>query len=140
MNYASVIAATLVGLRLALALVFIVAGGAKWIGRTSFREALSGYSWIPSFAKGLLSIIIPLFELLLGVLLLSGFAQQVVLAASSIALGFFVVISAIDLLSGNRHDCGCFGKHQLLTSHGAGLVIRNVCLFAAATVSLAAIA
>jgi methylamine dehydrogenase accessory protein MauD len=116
--------------RLALAVVFLVAGGAKLADLPGSRQALTEFGVPKPLAHGL-GMGLPIAELAVGLsLLLVGSMWWGALAALLLLLLFIAGIS-INLSFGRRPPCHCFGQ---LHSEPAGpfTLARNIVLAAAA--------
>jgi methylamine dehydrogenase accessory protein MauD len=116
--------------RLALAAVFLVAGGAKLADLAGSRQALAEFGVPKSLARPL-GAGLPVVELAIGLsLLFVGSMWWGALAALLLLLLFIAGIS-INLSFGRRPPCHCFGQ---LHSEPAGpwTLMRNVALAAAA--------
>jgi peroxiredoxin/uncharacterized membrane protein YphA (DoxX/SURF4 family) len=109
--------------RLVLAAVFAVAGLAKLVDREGSREGLEGFG-VPKAAAQPVSVLLPLAEIAVAVLLLPrGTAWWGGLGAA-VLLGLFIAGIGYNLAKGNHPDCHCFGQ---LHSEPAGwpTLIRN---------------
>ena len=116
---------------LLVAVLFGWASLSKVVRRGRWIEALSGYA-LP--ASRVLSVVVPLAELSIVVLMLSG-ATRVGGAAAIVLLGAFS--GAIVRARASRGDllpCGCFGGDRTLDFRL--MLLRNALLGALATVAL----
>jgi len=119
--------------RLVLGAVFVYAAytklGHPWM---LFAMSINSYQMLPEWAVTLLARTLPWFELLLGLLLLSGYGLRWVAAASSaLLLGFFAVM-LVSHFRGLGIDCGCFGFGEAL---GVRTLVRDG-LFVAVSLAL----
>ena len=125
--------------RIALGGVFVYAAYTKlrhpWM---LFAFSINSYQILPEWAVTLLARILPWLELLLGLLLVSGYQLRYVAAASSaLLLGFFAVMLRSHF-KGLGIDCGCFGFGEKL---GVRTLVRDGALVAVSlAVSVAAFA
>lgn len=110
--------------RIALSVVFSLAGITKLMDQTGTREAVKNFG-APKAAAPAVALVLPFVELAIAIgLLFSGAA-----AASSISglllLGVFIVAISVNLARGQTHDCHCFGQ---LYSRPLGwpTLLRNV--------------
>jgi uncharacterized membrane protein YphA (DoxX/SURF4 family) len=97
-------------LRIALAAVFFIAAYTKlthpW---AMFAIAIDAYGILPEWAVIWTARLLPWGELLLGLMLLSGFLPRISASlATAILLVFFVVLVR-SYVKGLDIDCGCFG-------------------------------
>jgi uncharacterized membrane protein YphA (DoxX/SURF4 family) len=113
---------------LALGIVFLAAGTGKALGRERFRETL--------FLSGLVTprhvpaarVLLPILELLAGLLLLSGALHPVGLGLALALLAAFTVRAWPSARAGTAVPCSCFGTAG--ESIDAGLLARNLALVA----------
>ncbi|MEM1159269.1 MAG: MauE/DoxX family redox-associated membrane protein [Verrucomicrobiota bacterium] len=100
------------GLRLVLAGVFIYAGILKIGDPLAFADNIDQYQLLPDACINVIALSLPVFEVLSGVMLLTGRFDR--LASGSIVV--MAVIFAIALTSaivrGLVIDCGCFGSSE----------------------------
>jgi hypothetical protein len=93
--------------------------------------AIDGYQILPPWAVMAVARFLPWFELLLGVLLMTGLWQRISTAsASAILLGFFVLLVR-SYLQGLQIDCGCFGFGEAISSR---TLVRDGSLLACSVV------
>jgi thiol-disulfide isomerase/thioredoxin/uncharacterized membrane protein YphA (DoxX/SURF4 family) len=98
----------LLGVRVALAAVFVIAGLAKLADRPGSRTALSEFG-VPGGLNGILAIGLPLAELAVAASLLAGSTARFGAgAAVGLLLAFSAAITAT-LLRGGEVECHCFG-------------------------------
>jgi len=93
-----------------MAAVFLFAAYTKlrepWL---VFAMSIDAYQLLPQWAVLTLGRTIPWLELLLGVMLTTGFGLRYTAAAAAILLGLFFGIMAHAYAQGQKIDCGCFG-------------------------------
>ena len=93
-----------------MAAVFLYAAYTKlrepWL---VFALAIDAYQILPQWAVLTLGRTIPWLELLLGVLLATGFALRYAAPAAAILLGVFFGVMVHAYAQGLKIDCGCFG-------------------------------
>lgn len=119
-------------LRIALGLVFLVAGGSK---------VAAGPAW-PAQARSLgvpapVARTVPWGELGLGALVAAGVARPWPAAVALAALVAFTALLAWHLAHGRRPACACFGAWSAAPI-GAGHLARNAAFVALAVAVLAA--
>jgi uncharacterized membrane protein YphA (DoxX/SURF4 family) len=116
--------------RLALAVVFAVAGVAKLRDLPGSRRAIGEFG-VPAGAAAVLGTLLPLAELAIAGTLLAGpTAAWGALAALALLLLFCVAIAA-NLARGRTPDCHCFGQLHSAPASGR-TVARNLALAAVA--------
>jgi len=113
--------------------IFIYAGLGKIIYSSYFVSSLDKYRLIPEIFHSPISIIIPLIEIVFGLLLLLNIEPSI----DSIVLGLltmsFTVIIGLHYIMGIRiDDCGCFTQAIITPKaitrkyYEIGLMVRNV--------------
>src|SRR5215217_6652678 len=116
--------------RLLLSAVFLVAGFAKLADREGSRQGLEGFG-IPKAAAQPVSVLLPLAEIAVAILLLPTATAWWGAIGAAVLLGLFIAGIGYNLARGNHPDCHCFGQ---LHSEPAGwpTLIRNGILEAVA--------
>jgi uncharacterized membrane protein YphA (DoxX/SURF4 family) len=117
--------------RVALATVLFVAGIAKLRAPRSFRTTLAELR-LPTAAASLFAVVIPAWELVTAVLLVSGWLPALGAASSAVLATVFVVSAGLARRSGHDVPCNCFGTAR--ERLGGTTVIRASMLFGAAVV------
>lgn len=105
--------------RFALAAIFIYAGAVKMyppIQRDFFMMDLSTYQLLPTWAIVAVAYALPPFEVLLGLLLLSGWKLRYSSAASALLLLGFMGVMLFTYLRGVEANCGCFGDGEPISA------------------------
>ena len=107
----------LVVLRLALAVVFLYAAYTKlrqpWL---LFAMSIDAYQLLPEWAALALGRTLPWAELLLGLLLATGFGLRYSAAGASLMLGGFLVVMLRTYAIGLKIDCACFGLGEPIST------------------------
>ena len=126
-----------IAIRVALAVVLLLAAVAKLPRQRAFTDAVRRYELLPRAASELVARLLPPFELACGFLLLVGFATPVVATLVAATLAVFAGAVAINLLRGRVIDCGCFSgaaprritwrivARNIALAAGAGLVVAE---------------
>ena len=124
------------GVRLVLAVVFVVSAVAKLRDRDGSREAVQGFG-VPTALVGLVAGGLPFAELACAALLVlpDPFAT-VGAVASLVLLGAFTLAVVVNLVKGNRVDCHCFGSMGDEGAIGWHTVARNGVFMVLAALSL----
>jgi putative oxidoreductase len=122
--------------RLGVAITFVVAAVPKVIELEAFAVDIRNYQAFPEWSLHLLAAIVPMFELVGAVAILSGRerwvrAGAVVLGALTLA---FVALVASVIVRGIDLQCGCFG-HDVAASVGVATLVRDVVLLAAVAIA-----
>jgi hypothetical protein len=120
------VTAALLTARLALAVLFLVAGVAKLFDRAGFRAAMIGMG-VPAFLATSLALALPVTELFTGLALLPAASATWGGWAALMLLGGFTLGVAVVLIRGVTIDCHCFGQ---LSSGAVGwsTLVRNAVL------------
>jgi uncharacterized membrane protein YphA (DoxX/SURF4 family) len=102
--------------RLALGAIFVYAAWTKlkdpWL---LFAISIDNYKVLPEWAVLVVARTLPWFELLLGVVLLSGRFSRVSSTAASALLTLFFVLMVRAYVRGEAIDCGCFGPGEAIS-------------------------
>ena len=103
-------------LRILLAAVFLYAAYSKlrqsWL---LFAMAIDAYGLLPQWAVMTLARVLPWCELVLGILLLTGFwLRQAAIAASALLVVFFAVMLR-SYAKGLQINCACFGLGEAIS-------------------------
>lgn len=114
--------------RILLGALFVVSGGIKLRSRKAFVTTLNAHSWLPGWMHGWIGWALPVFEVLLGSVLLSGFVAVYALTSSALLLLLFSAVTGLTLYRGSEPDCGCFGDRISVYSHGPRILVRNCVL------------
>ncbi len=100
-------------LRLALALAFLYSGMAKLLDPQEFLFSVKAFKMLPTepdFLITAVTYIVPIAEVLCGVLLVIGlWTRAAALLLGLLLIGFTIGIFSV-LLRGLSIDCGCFGQ------------------------------
>ncbi len=116
--------------RLVLAAVFTVAALSKLTDRGDFAATVHEFGIRSRAVAGAMSVLIPLGELAIAVLLVpTGTARIAAVAATGLLAAFSLGI-ALALRRGEQPDCGCFGSRP--SPVGYGSLLRNAALGVAA--------
>lgn len=120
--------------RLALALVFAVAGAAKLADRKGTRSTVVAFG-APAWSAAALAIALPLAELTVAVLLVPASTALVGAIGALALLGLFTAAIGWNMARGRAPECHCFGQLRS-TPAGWRTLARNLLLVGIATVAL----
>ncbi|MGI8813953.1 MAG: MauE/DoxX family redox-associated membrane protein [Pseudonocardia sp.] len=95
--------------RVGLAAVFLISGGVKAADPDQTYVAVKAYQVLPKAAVEPVAIVLPWFELALGLLLVLGVGTRIVALLSAGLLVLFMAGVAQAWARGLSIDCGCFG-------------------------------
>ena len=96
-------------LRLALAVVFIVAGALKIVDPIGFARNITDYDLVPETLVPVIAVVLPWWEVVAGALAVVGRWKVGALAALTGMSAAFLVMGGITLARGLSVECGCFG-------------------------------
>jgi uncharacterized membrane protein YphA (DoxX/SURF4 family) len=117
-------------LRLVLGAVFLYAAYTKlrqsWL---LFALSIDSYQLLPEWAVFALARTLPLFELALGLLLITGVWLRYLSIVAAAILGLFFSVMVVSYFRGAGIDCGCFGVGEPLSVR---TLVRDGVLLAAA--------
>ena len=128
----------ILALRLALGAIFVYAAWTKirqpWL---VFALSIDAYRLLPDWAVFTVARMLPWVELVLGLLLLSGFLRRIAAPAVALLLAGFYVAMIYAYASGAGIDCGCFGVGEAVSPRTlvrdglmlAGAIVLTVCVF-----------
>lgn len=108
-------------LRIFMGLLFIYSGFFKVLDPGNFAKVIILYDIIPEILASYAAIVIPFLELMIGILLLSGYRIKATSLLSSLLLIFFIIIISINVYRGNTFDCGCFELNQFGINEEIGI-------------------
>ncbi|WP_376767215.1 MauE/DoxX family redox-associated membrane protein [Gordonia asplenii] len=95
--------------RVGLAAVLIVAGGLKAADPDQSEIAVRAYHILPDSLAYPTSLVLPMFEIALGLLLLIGLAVRPTAIVSAVLFVVLIGVIASVWARGYTIDCGCFG-------------------------------
>jgi peroxiredoxin/uncharacterized membrane protein YphA (DoxX/SURF4 family) len=119
-------AAAVVVIRLALAVVFAVAGAAKLADREGSRRAVRDFG-VPDRLATPLAFLLPVSEIAIAAGLVPAASARFAAAAGAGLLVLFAAAISIALLRGRRPDCHCFGQLHSAPA-GPATLLRNLAL------------
>lgn len=96
--------------RLALAAVWLIAGGTKAGDVAASGRAVNAYQLMPYDVAKVVGATLPFLEIALGLLLLAGLAVRFSAAVSAVLLVVFIAGIVSAWSRGLAIDCGCFGS------------------------------
>lgn len=95
--------------------IFLYSGYVKIQEPLQFAVAITGYKLVPDSLVFPLATYFPWVEIVLGLLLLSGWKIRYIAAGTAGLLLFFIVILTITYSRGIEANCGCFGFGERVT-------------------------
>jgi uncharacterized membrane protein YphA (DoxX/SURF4 family) len=101
--------ATVIVLRVVIAVVFAAAALPKIADPVQFARDIANYRLLPDGMVGLVAVVLPMIEIVVAAALLSGVhAAGAAVVAAGLLLGFVAAMGQA-LARGIDLDCGCFG-------------------------------
>ena len=117
--------------RLGLGALFIYAGYAKLQHPFIFEMAVDGYQLLPPTGVIIVARGLPWLEVVLGLVLWTGWKLPYSATFTALLLGVFLVMMGITYARGIEAACGCFGTSEPISPR---TLARDSLIFAAAAV------
>lgn len=112
---------------IAIAMVFLLAGGLKALDPERFADSVRAYGILPDSLAPLVTYILVPLEVALGAALLIDYRRRLAVGMAVVILaGFIGLIAYTELTGGEISDCGCFGE---LVERSAGEAIAEDFIF-----------
>lgn len=116
-------------LRIALGVIFILAGLSKIIDPVGFSRSVSAYGIVSKEFASYVAIVIPTLEMVLGLLLVIGYKIKSAVFSLLCLMMIFSFVIIINIMWGKSFKCGCFNLPLLGPfidgTIGPKLLIRN---------------
>lgn len=97
-------------IRLALGAMFLAAGWLKLPYPESSAQAVRAYRLLPEALVPVIGYGLPVFEVILGLLLIIGLATRICAIISGLLMLAFIIGISSAAIRGINIDCGCFGS------------------------------
>jgi heme/copper-type cytochrome/quinol oxidase subunit 4 len=115
-----------------LTFILLFAGLSKIIDTTVLiNNFTSVFSFLPETVAILIISLLPIIEIILGLLIILSLynekvknKRRIILLTTTALFGTFFCYSIYGFITGNTNDCGCFGN-AVKSSLGWGMIIRN---------------
>ncbi|WBQ02408.1 MauE/DoxX family redox-associated membrane protein [Kribbella sp. CA-293567] len=95
--------------RLALGGVLLVAGALKVTDPEAATQAVRAYELLPQGFDGIVGLLLPFLEIVIGILLIVGYGVRPAAVAAGVLMLLFIAAVASAWARGLAIDCGCFG-------------------------------
>ena len=115
-------------IRLLLIMILLPSAWGKIHNINGFRNGVSNYQILPSSLIPFATFVIPVSEILLGILIFTGIGRGLPAYSTSILLLIFIIAISINLRKGRDIACACSGVSEKQRISW-GLVARNIILF-----------
>ena len=102
--------APLLVLRLGLGAAVLVAGGAKLPDPATFAAAIESFQIVPGALVASTALALPFFEILLGIMLLTGWQRRCAAFSATLLFGLYLTALALGLARDLPLECDCFGS------------------------------
>lgn len=113
--------------------ILLAAGLLKIPNLNDFYQSVARYDFFSVLFGNFLPFVVRLFvlfEIIIGLLLITGHLRRTVLGAASVLIIIFIGLSTYDYIIGSVHSCGCFGGIEILESSSEWRIIQNAILLA----------
>ncbi|MBK8945422.1 MAG: methylamine utilization protein [Ignavibacteriae bacterium] len=110
-----------------IVIILLFSGLSKIINPLPLLETLELFSFSEDLNL-IVTLLLPIFEIILGLLLLFKIKIKTTLLIVSILFLSFVAFSIYVTVIGTDGDCGCFGN-VIKSEFGWGMIIRNIIFF-----------
>lgn len=122
----------ILGVRIALGAVFIYSGAIKIAAPQDFADSIATFRMVPAYLIHIIALGLPVFEVLLGGMLIVGWMVRPAALAVLVLTGIFAVALVQALFRGLEVDCGCFGSGEASAGNIWVSLGRDVVLMAGA--------
>src|SRR5690242_8710456 len=103
-------------IRIVLGSVFSYAGLIKFFDTSSFADSIASFRLLPDELIGILALTLPPLELIIGLMLISGWKVRPAALCAIFLCATFVIALGQALLRGLNIDCGCLGSKNGLAN------------------------
>jgi uncharacterized membrane protein YphA (DoxX/SURF4 family) len=121
--------------RFLLGLVLIIAGALKIGHAPSLASAIAGFRLLPPQLVAPLAVILPFFEVLVGLYLMVGLFTRIVAYVAAAQFAIYAAAIASAVMRNLPANCGCFGPNDSATADwphvGFDLALAAVAIFIA---------
>ena len=117
------------GLRILLGLIFLFAGAMKLKDPESLVKSIEAYRLLPPEVVPWVASSLPIFELIVGLFLVTGWRWRVGALSACFLLLIFLVALVSALIRGISIECSCFGTIAFLGVTPEAMLVRNSLLF-----------
>jgi uncharacterized membrane protein YphA (DoxX/SURF4 family) len=114
--------------RVTIGTIFCVSGCLKVININGFVESLTSYGLLPKSMIGVVALLLPHIELVLGLLFVFGIRTRLIAWILFFQLIAFTSFGFAAYIQGHAVDCGCFPVAGAKETIGFGFFLRNALL------------
>jgi uncharacterized membrane protein YphA (DoxX/SURF4 family) len=112
--------------RVILGAMFIYAGIGKIADLHQFADNIHAFQLIPKELVSLITIGLPVFEIVLGGLLILGIQRRACSLMVTVLCLIFLVALVQAYMRGLNVDCGCFGESKFGSASIGSAIVRDV--------------
>jgi len=91
-----------------LGATFIYSSYSKILAPAEFAKIIYGYDLLPAILINLITIIVPILELVIALALIQGIYPRSAATVVNALLSAFIILISINLIRGHAFNCGCF--------------------------------
>ena len=114
-------------LRWFLGVTFLYASYHKILEPSHFAKIIYGYYLFPDYSINMIAILLPFLELYSGMFLVFGIYPRSSTFIVNSMLVVFIIAVSINLIRGQKFDCGCFSFSEPGHASSTGwLLVRNI--------------
>jgi uncharacterized membrane protein YphA (DoxX/SURF4 family) len=99
-------------LRVAVGLLFVVAGGSKIGHAANFAAQIAAFGIVPRVLIAPMALLLPFFEVVLGGYLVLGLYTRIAAIIAVVQLAIFATAIGSAVARGLSLSCGCFGPND----------------------------
>lgn len=107
-----------------IAFILIFSGMSKVLDPDILTGTLQSLNILPDVLIIILSVTLPVLEILIGIILLTKLHVRLILMITILLFAAFWIYSIFGILTGLNNECGCFGS-IIRTETGWGMLVRN---------------
>ncbi len=128
-------AAAILAVRVLIGALFLTAGALKVGHFNELAAAIAGFRILPASVVGPIAVLLPFFELLLGLYLIAGLFTRWTAAVGALQLTIYAAAIASAVVRHIAANCGCFGPQDSATADwphvAVDLVLAALCVVVA---------
>jgi uncharacterized membrane protein YphA (DoxX/SURF4 family) len=97
-------------MRFVAGIIFVYAGWEKLRSPQAFADAIAAYQLLPAACVNPMAMALPLLEVILGAMLVTGWQLRIAVFSALLLMGIFMTAIALAVARGIAIECGCFGS------------------------------
>jgi uncharacterized membrane protein YphA (DoxX/SURF4 family) len=115
--------AVTLALRVLIGVVFLLAGALKVGHFDDLAAAIAGFRILPAEAIGPIAVLLPFFEIFVGLYLVTGLFTRAAAIAAAASLTVYAVAIASAVIRHIPANCGCFGPQDTATADWPHVIV-----------------